>query len=428
MFNSIRRAHEAHRQSMVSAAEENLTAPPPSLGATDPGVSAGRAIPRRAPMQSVLQAQLAAREQPPAASPAISIDALVQAEVERMIADMHWDMERHAHRMMAESRPLGDMSDRPWMGSLATPVSRHNVGGNQNVTPLPEAVANWYDPADQAAASQKWSAFSNEPHAQDFSYFLTRLDKTVNAATPQFKHATAEWLSHLADHPGLRHDSFVISGDAATNCEDRVSLCMNAMKNARLTSDVERGDYDHRLPELMSLAKGMFRLDQLEGIAREKTKSLPSTPRVDEVEVYLAYQVKLREPLDLPVDTADMAYFRTSGLSGQDLTDATTKVQTAERERFPDFLASQWQPWQSVLQRLAPERHAQTQDQLIEAMGEPFEQRLQQQLKARGLQNDPDAQREIGPQVAADIAREIKLPLTRNFLQERGLLPHIQPD
>lgn len=294
---------------------------------------------------------------------------------------------------------------------------------NQVVTPLPEAVACWYAPADQAAATQQWSAFSNEPHAQDFSNFLSRLHSTVNSDSPQFKRNIAEWLAHLADHPSLRNDSFVISQDASTSCEDRVSLSLNTMKNARLTADVERGDYDDRLPELMTLAKGMFRLDQLEGIARQKVASLHF---VDEIEVHLAYQVKLREPLALPVATADMRFFNVSYVSEQDLTDATAQVQTAEREHFPDFLASQWQPWQSVLQRLAPERHAQTQDQLIEAMGEPFEQRLQQRLQADGLQNDPDARRQMGPQVTADINREIKLPMTRDFLAERGLLSHIE--
>ncbi len=290
-------------------------------------------------------------------------------------------------------------------------------------TPLSEAVARWYDPADQAAATQKWSDFSNEPYAQDFAAFLDRFKHTLDADSPQFQHTTAEWLSHLADHPSLRSDTFVTSLYATTTCNDRVTLALNGMKAARVTADIERGDYDHRLPELMTLAKGMFRLDQLEGIAREKVKSLPF---VDEIEVHLAYQVKLREPLALPVDTAEMQYFAVSGVSPQDLRDAQTRVLAAERRGFPDFLASQWQPWQSVLKRLAPERHAQAQAQLREAMGEPLEQRLQQRLQETGLQNDPDARRAFGPQVSADITREIKLPLTRDVLAERGLLAHIE--
>jgi hypothetical protein len=53
-------------------------------------------------------------------------------------------------------------------------------------------------------------------------------------------------------------------------------------------------------------------IEQLEQIAREKVKTLRF---VDEIEVYLAYPVKLKERLDLQIDVKDMLYFGCSGVT-----------------------------------------------------------------------------------------------------------------
>ncbi len=292
------------------------------------------------------------------------------------------------------------------------------------VRPLSDAVLDWYEKEDQWAVGQTWRAFSSEENAASFSEFLDRLNRTVNAGHPLFKQATAEWLSHLANHPSLRKDTFLISDEATTSCEDRVSLTFNDMKKARVATDVARGDYDQRLPELVALARGMFRLDKLEKIAQQKAASLPS---VDEIEVYLAYQVHLRERLDLPVDATDMQFFEVSCVTQRDLDQAEQEVRVAEGQEFADYLSIKWQPWQTVLMRLDPQAHAAAQDNLIEAMDERFSHRLRARLNAEGLGDNDDAQRILGPQVQAEMAREIKGPLTLNFLASQNLLNLLPP-
>ncbi len=298
--------------------------------------------------------------------------------------------------------------------------------GTAPTRPLHEAVAAWpgQTRADAQATASLWQSFADEPGAADFSRFLDRLRATVNFDNPQFQRSVSDWLTHLETHPTLRQDTFMVSQGATTSCEDRVSLTFNAMRQLRLSSDVARGDYDQRLPELLTLARGMFRLDQLETIAREKTASLKF---VDEIEVYLAYQVKLRESLSLPLETPDMRYFDVSYVSEQDLTRAQERVNTAEREGFTHYLASDWQPWQSVMRRLNPEGHARAQDELMAAMGEDFSARLEARLQGLGLEADPDAQRLVGAQVRTEITHEINGRLTRDFLSREGLLTHIEP-
>lgn len=281
---------------------------------------------------------------------------------------------------------------------------------------LGQAVTAW---SQEPAAANTWDGFAEEPGAQAFSGFLDRLRGSVNFRNPEFRASVAKWLPELAANPALRRDTFLVSEGATTSCEDRIALSFNEMQKLRLASDVARGDYDGRIPELMNLARGMFRLDQLEQISREHVAGGPSN--VDPIEVYLAYQVKLREPLKLPVETRSMRFFNVAGVTSQDLSLAQERVSSAEQKEFPDYLASDWQPWQAVMQRMAPERYAESRDELIDALGDEFRTRLQGRLRGMGLENDSDAEREMGPQVQAEITREINGRLTKDFLAERGL-------
>ena len=302
--------------------------------------------------------------------------------------------------------------------------SRHRPGVVGRVSrPLAQAVAAWpaLAGADAHETRQLWSSFAREEGAADFSLFLDYLRETVNFQHPAFEQNVAQWLVHLQQRPALRRETFLISASSTQSCEDRVSWTFNAMRQARLSFDVQQGDYDNRLPELMRLGRGLFRLEQLEIIAREKVRSLSF---VDEIEVYLAYQVKLRKALQLPIDTPDMRYFRLSEVTRDDLSRAQKRVLAAERDGFFDYLANDWQPWQSLMKRLDPAAHALAQEELVEAMGDEFSKRLRVRLLGEGLQRDPDAQRQVGVQVKTEIAKEINGRLTEQFLESHGLLEH----
>ncbi|EBR3788198.1 E3 ubiquitin--protein ligase, partial [Salmonella enterica] len=91
----------------------------------------------------------------------------------------------------------------------------------------------------------------------------------------------------------------------------------------------------------------MFRLGKLEQIAREKAGTLVL---VDEIEVYLAYQNKLRKPLGLTSVTAEMRFFGVSGVTVTDLQAAELQVKAAEKSEFREWML-QWGPLHSVLER-----------------------------------------------------------------------------
>ncbi|NOJ43916.1 NEL-type E3 ubiquitin ligase domain-containing protein [Bradyrhizobium australiense] len=287
---------------------------------------------------------------------------------------------------------------------------------------LHEVVAHWLEGDTETVAA--WQRFAEEPGAQDYARVLDRLRGTVNYGNDAFRQAVAEDLRQAAVRPRLREQYFAAALGVSERCEDRITLAWNGMQTARLNADVEDGAYDRRLDELLQRGRVMFRLRALDGIARETVNSLRRADPdadIDEIEVYLAYQSQLCDPLELRHVTPDMRFLNISHVTEDAVARATTTVRDQEATGFADYLARGWQPWDSVLRRIAPEDHAAMQERLIDAMGEEFQTRLNQRLAEHGLTGDPDAERELGAQTRNEVASEIKGALTRQVLAKHGL-------
>ncbi|KRP97701.1 hypothetical protein AOQ73_21220 [Bradyrhizobium pachyrhizi] len=299
---------------------------------------------------------------------------------------------------------------------------------------LAETVAAWLrsDPKQgDREVLAAWQSFAEEPGSQEYALFLEKLFESVNSGNEQFQQSVADDLRLAATDPQLRAQYFQLALDANQSCEDRRTLTWNGMQTARLIADVDNGAYDDtaRLPDLVDLGRIMFRLDALERIAREKTLSLHSAYNVediDAVEVYLAYQNKLRDRLGLQHVAPAMRYFDVSGVTDADVDSAETSVLTKEAAEFAGYLATDWQPWDGLVRRIAPEDYAMMQGQLIDAMGEEFDNRLELQLADKGLAGSAsdlveDAKRELGAEIRKEIAREIKGALRDKVLNDHGL-------
>ncbi|ANW02897.1 NEL-type E3 ubiquitin ligase domain-containing protein [Bradyrhizobium icense] len=287
---------------------------------------------------------------------------------------------------------------------------------------LHEVVAHWLEGDAETVAT--WQRFAEEPGAQDYARFLDRLRGTVNYGNEAFRQAVVEDLRQAAARPRLREHFFEQALGASDSCEDRITLAWNGMQTARLNADVEEGAYDGRLDELLQHGRVMFRLGALDGIARETVNSLHRADPdadIDEIEVYLAYQTQLRDPLELRHVAPDMRFLNVSHVTEDDVARAATSVRDQEATGFADYLPTRWQPWESVLRRIAPGDHAVMQERLIDAMGEEFDSRLNRRLAEDGLTDDADAERVLGAEIRNEIAREIKIPVMHKVLADRGL-------
>ncbi len=290
--------------------------------------------------------------------------------------------------------------------------------------PLHEVVADWL--ADQPGAVDAWQGFAAEPGAQDFALFLERLAGTVNYGHQAFREQVAENLLQAAMRPALRERLFELANGSTASCEDRITLTWNGMQTARLNADVKEGLYDNRLDQLLQHGRVMFRLEALDDIARKTVSSLRGADpqaNIDEIEVYLAYQTQLRDQLELRHIATDMRFLNLADVTPDDVARAETSVREQEAAGLADFLATRWEPWDTVVRRIAPDDHAAMRDRLADALEDEFPTRLNERLAEHGLTDDVDARRVVGAQILSEIAREIKGELMHKVLREHGLEP-----
>lgn len=136
----------------------------------------------------------------------------------------------------------------------------------------------------------------------------------------------------------------------------------------------------------------MFRLETLGKIARDKVSTLRF---VDEIEVYLGYQNKLKEQLGLTSVTREMRFFGVSGITESDLQAAERQVKDAENSQFREWIL-QWAPLRSVLERTEPARWEALCEKKIADYDDAFRMLSDAQLKPAGLVGNNDAERTVG--------------------------------
>jgi len=261
--------------------------------------------------------------------------------------------------------------------------------------PLHEAVADWLAPAKEgkSAPGGKWQTFEQENDAASFSAFLDRLSETKNVSEdPGFKTQVVTWLTLLAEDDSLRAKTFTMATEATSTCEDRVTLALNQMKNVQQVHYAEKGKYDNNLLGLISTGREMFRLEKLEQIARNKVNTLRF---VDEIEVYLGYQNKLKEPLGLTSVTKEMRFFAVSYITESDLLAAEIQVKNAENSQFREWIL-QWAPLQRVLKRANPEDWEALEEKKISDYEDAYRTLSDAELKPAGLTDNTDAERTVG--------------------------------
>ncbi|EJK4904075.1 E3 ubiquitin--protein ligase, partial [Salmonella enterica] len=267
------------------------------------------------------------------------------------------------------------------------------------------AVADWLMPAREGEPdpADRWHASGQEDNAAAFSLFLDRLRETENFEKDAgFKAQISSWLALLAEDDVLRAKTFAMATEATSNCEDRVTLALHQMKNVQLVHNAEKGVYDNNLPGLVSTGREMFRMEMLERIAREKVRTLAL---VDEIEVYLAYQNKLKESLELTSVTAEMRFFGASGVTASDLRSAERQVKAAENSEFSEWLL-QWGPLHSVLERKEPERFNALREKQISDYEHTYQMLSDTELKPSGLVGNTDAERTIGVRAMESAKKE----------------------
>jgi len=181
--------------------------------------------------------------------------------------------------------------------------------------------------------SEQWQSLRDESGSQAFFDLLARLLDTseFRLVPSHLRERVWQMIAAAVEDSELRESLFQVA-NAPTTCVDSVTSSFSQLE-VRLLVSLARGRAlsGDQGTALLALARRLFRLDRLEQHAREviaQRRLLGDT--VDEVEMSLAFRVRLAQDLDLPGQPRTMQFGYLSGVSPMDLTEARRTVDSAE--------------------------------------------------------------------------------------------------
>ena len=203
-----------------------------------------------------------------------------------------------------------------------------------------------------------WNDLEEAAQSEPFFDEIRKLSESSDTRTPEYKvDLTAKvWrmLDAMVADTALRERLFQMAS-APTTCVDAGAQLFNAMGVEVLLQEAQAlPDANLMRLELLELAKGKARLDELGRIAHARIRELIEQGRrcpehdedgalipqfdnlgnavrsIDEVEIHLAYATGLAERLDLPWQSRSMM-FREPDVTDRMLDEAYTRVRALER-------------------------------------------------------------------------------------------------
>jgi hypothetical protein len=181
-----------------------------------------------------------------------------------------------------------------------------------------------------------------------------------------------------------------------------------ARNKARAIDDICLGRYNDRVTDALAVMQQIFCLDSL--------RDITSMGLLDDVEVYLAYVVKLRGRLHLSTLVPDIGFCYIPNITQSELESAVQAVREAEQAAFRKWLVVD-NTWNALIKQKLPARYEKAESTLRDLEGNPLQQRIRTELEMR--KQDPtnlDNQNKIRDRILRDMQYEVRERLTHDFL------------
>lgn len=181
-----------------------------------------------------------------------------------------------------------------------------------------------------SARLQVWTAIKDDPMSEGLFRLLAELGNTAESAYVREELSRRVWavLEATQADAELREQVFDLAANPI-NCTDNAAINFSHLEVAVHVNRVTRtgGGRQPSATSLVRLARGLFRLEQVDLIAAEHAVAQEST---DPLEVTLAYRTGLSRALDLPGQPSHMRYAALADVTGDELVAAIDRVQSAE--------------------------------------------------------------------------------------------------
>ncbi|QKZ04001.1 NEL-type E3 ubiquitin ligase domain-containing protein [Pseudomonas eucalypticola] len=199
------------------------------------------------------------------------------------------------------------------------------------VAPGTEGVARWLQGVsgtEHEGLMAKWQALRAEPGGNAFFQVFDEL-----AESSDFRQAETYtdlrdrvWkMIEAATHNTELRETLFTEAAHGTTCGDGASLLFSVLQVRTLVFEASRGvTGEARQLQLLKLAKGLFRLDEVDKAAFADVRGRTTTP--DVAEVQLVYRTRLADTLDLPGQPKGMRFARTADVTEQAIATAQANI------------------------------------------------------------------------------------------------------
>lgn len=241
------------------------------------------------------------------------------------------------------------------------------------------ARENWLSDNRVARYAEKdrtWSGLKNEPGSDGLFNLLAELNNTADAQYVRDDLERRVWrlLDATASDEALRQVVFERSA-TPINCDDAAAVNFSSLE---VLVDIHEASVELEgkpltAKPLLKLARGLFRLDRLEHIARRHSDEHPTA---DPLEVSLAYRTGLVDKFYLPGQPQGMRFSSLAQVSQEALDLAEAELSTAELSpQMLDYI-TELPFWKSYLKKTYASRFERLNAPFDERMNEVFEQSL----------------------------------------------------
>lgn len=205
------------------------------------------------------------------------------------------------------------------------------------ITPMPPAeveAIRWLQgvgETERAKNMTAWRALQAQPGHGDFFELVRRMSTShdFQHAYPGLRARVWTLIGAAVENTALREELFELAANPL-HCGDGAALVFSRLIVRQMVFFASSaGSVEQVQSALLKLAKGLFRIDEVERIAALDIASRPARG-LDEVEVRLAYLQGLAERLELPGQPRGMLFRSQSGVSAAKLAAAALQVAALE--------------------------------------------------------------------------------------------------
>lgn len=209
----------------------------------------------------------------------------------------------------------------------------------------------WLQTASEQVRGERaalWDALYAESGSRPLFQLLTELVDTqdFHSVPADLRRRVWALLEDAGNDPELREELFTLASNPRT-CVDSVASCFSTLEVRRYVANALRAsDPAAATRARLRLARQLFRLDQVEMIAREDMNVRRAQNRAgDEIEISLAYRTGLAIELDLPGQPRTMHFQALAGVTREQLAAAAVAVRQAQAsDALPRYI-SQREYW-----------------------------------------------------------------------------------